>query len=242
MSDFVTSERVREKNREAVRRYRAKNLEKIREKGRLRQRRRRATDPEKARERYRQWRAENLQAVREKDREKHRLWRAENREKAREIGRRSTANNMAKWKAENPTYRRDYMRRRKVTDPVFKIGFTLRTRIRDALRGKSKSTRSLELFGCDPAWYLAEVAPHLLREFSERYGVEMTLENHGSTWHWDHCEPLSSFDLTDPAQQRIAFRYDNLRPLPVAVNLSKHNSAPDPDQLWIAIPAAPLAA
>ena len=112
-----------------------------------------------------------------------------------------------------------------------------RRRMQQVLAGKNKSARSLELFGCDPSWFLREMAAPMLREFSAKYGVEMTLENHGSVWEWDHCEPLASFDLTDPAQQRIAFRWDNLRPLPAAANLSKSAKAPDPDEMWIGIPA-----
>ena len=36
-----------------------------------------------------------------------------------------------------------------------------------------------------------------------------------------------SFDQSDPIQQQIAWRWDNLRPLPAAVNLGKGTKAPD---------------
>jgi hypothetical protein len=92
----------------------------------------------------------------------------------------------------------------------------MRSRMKAALSGKGKSVSTRKLLGCDPTWFIAEVAPALLAEASAKYGLELTLENHGEVWHWDHHRPLASFDHSDPEQQRIAWRWDNLRPLPPA--------------------------
>ena len=50
----------------------------------------------------------------------------------------------------------------------------------------------------------------------------MTWENHGKYgWHIDHIRPCSSFDLTDPEQQKLCCHYTNLQPLWAKDNLSK---------------------
>ena len=135
-----------------------------------------------------------------------------------------------------------YERQRRANDPIFKFIRNMRSRMREVLKGKNKSAQSLELFGCDPAWFITEWAPIMLREYSAKYGVEMTLENYGRVWQWDHCEALAGFDQSDPTWQRIACRWDNLRPLPVAVNRGKGTKSPDPDEMWIGIPSdVPLA-
>jgi hypothetical protein len=49
----------------------------------------------------------------------------------------------------------------------------------------------------------------------------MTRENHAAVWHVDHILPCSSFDLSDPNQQRQCFHYTNLQALFVHENLTK---------------------
>ena len=82
----------------------------------------------------------------------------------------------------------------------------LRSRVRSALKGKTKSAAPLELLGCSVEFLWEE----LLRRCE---GTEMTWGNYGKVWHLDHVRTLASFDLSDPAQQREAFAWTNLRPL-----------------------------
>ena len=80
-----------------------------------------------------------------------------------------------------------------------------------------KSGTSQELFGCN--W--ETVKNHIEGQFTEG----MTWENHGKFgWHIDHIVPCSSFDLTDPVQQRKCFHYTNLQPLWWQDNLEKGNN------------------
>ena len=56
----------------------------------------------------------------------------------------------------------------------------------------------------------------------------MTWENHGRYgWHIDHIMPCSSFDLTDPEQQKKCFHYTNLQPLWAHENMSKGAKIPN---------------
>jgi hypothetical protein len=50
----------------------------------------------------------------------------------------------------------------------------------------------------------------------------MSWKNYGK-WHIDHIRPCSSFDLSDPQQQRTCFNYSNLQPLWAKDNLNKSN-------------------
>lgn len=53
-------------------------------------------------------------------------------------------------------------------------------------------------------------------------GEEMTWQNWSKKgWHIDHIIPLCKFDLTDPAQFKVAFYYTNLQPLWAEYNLKK---------------------
>jgi len=54
-----------------------------------------------------------------------------------------------------------------------------------------------------------------------QFQPEMTWENHGVVWELDHIRPCASFDLSDPEQQKICFRWDNFQPLLVEENRRK---------------------
>lgn len=123
----------------------------------------------------------------------------------------------AKWKAANrDEVRRKqmaYKRNRLLNDLVFRFVENARKRISNALKGVgAKSARTMDLLGCTGA----EAVIHLEKQFRDGMSWANRKE-----WHVDHIRPLTSFDLTKPEQQRIAFHYSNLQPLWAKENRSK---------------------
>jgi general stress protein 26 len=104
-----------------------------------------------------------------------------------------------------------YLERRR-KDPNFKLLTILRVRIKDVLRGHSKSNSTIKVVGCT----IEELWKHLESTFKPG----MTRENHGK-WHVDHIIPCSSFDLSKPEEQAKCFHYTNLQALWAHENLSK---------------------
>ena len=189
-----------EKYREYGRKYYANNKEKFargfksfEEQERLRKRDREyhMKNKEKRNEWSKNWRLKNLEYVAERNR-KHQQD-PKNRDKYRAYWRKSL--------------------KKKLTDPNKKLKHYLRCRIGDFLRGENKSNESsLNLLGCsiEECWKYLE----------SKFQSGMTRKNYG-LWHVDHIKPCSSFDLTDPEQQKICFHYKNLQPLWAEDNLKK---------------------
>jgi hypothetical protein len=90
----------------------------------------------------------------------------------------------------------------------------IRIRILNALSRNSgiKAARTMELIGCS----IEQLRQHLEDQFLP--GMEW---GNRKEWHVDHKRPLSSFNLSSPKQQRLAFHYSNLQPLWAKDNLSK---------------------
>lgn len=103
-------------------------------------------------------------------------------------------------------------------DPCYKILHTLRGRMKVVFKSKNllKKNSTIELLGCT----VREAIEHIEKQFKEG----MTWKNHSvKGWHIDHIRPCSSFDLTDPEQQKQCFNYKNLQPLWAKDNLSKND-------------------
>ena len=98
--------------------------------------------------------------------------------------------------------------------PLVKFKKRLRGRIHSALLNQqaTKHTPSSKLLGCP----IEQAQNHIASLFQEN----MSWDNHGE-WHIDHIIPCSSFDLTDPEEQKKCFHYTNLQPLWAHDNLSK---------------------
>jgi hypothetical protein len=120
------------------------------------------------------------------------------------------------WREANPKYMSIYISKRYHNDINFRILCVLRGRLHSALKGKTKSARTMVLIGCSTE----EVRIHLERQFK----LGMTWDNWGNgegCWNIDHIRPCSSYDLTDPEQQKLCFHWTNLQPLWAKDNLIK---------------------
>lgn len=96
----------------------------------------------------------------------------------------------------------------------YRIAHNIRSRITLALKNNHKSKRTFELIGCT----IEELKKHLEKQFKPG----MNWDNYGLYgWHIDHKIPCAVFNLSDPLQQEICFRYTNLQPLWAEDNLSK---------------------
>jgi hypothetical protein len=89
----------------------------------------------------------------------------------------------------------------------------LRGRIRAALKGESKSARTIELLGCS--------IDQFRRYLESQFRDGMTWGNSGWYWHIDHKRPCASFDLRRAEDQRACFHFTNLQPLTALENMRK---------------------
>jgi hypothetical protein len=92
---------------------------------------------------------------------------------------------------------------RRQTDPIFRLKMDVRSRINQALRGKAKLGRTVELLGCSIASY---------REYLTKLFLPgMSWEPRNFEIH--HNQEVSTFALTTSDGQKAAFNYLNTRPL-----------------------------
>lgn len=125
--------------------------------------------------------------------------------------------NRQNWYKNNPTYLKDWMKKKRKTDICFKIACYYRTRILRALKGKGKQEKIMELLGCS----IEDFKKHIESKFKEG----MTWENYCySGWHIDHKIPCSSFDLKYIEEQKKCFHYTNLQPLWAMENFKKSDN------------------
>jgi hypothetical protein len=118
------------------------------------------------------------------------------------------------------TCRKKYQKKRRQTDPQFKIASNLRTRLWNALNDNQKIGSAVKDLGCS----VEELKIYLESKFYPNLitGETMSWSNYGiQGWHIDHIRPLVSFDLTDIKEFLDACNYKNLQPLWAKENLSK---------------------
>lgn len=107
-----------------------------------------------------------------------------------------------------------YKKRKKESDPFYRLQENLRRRIRSSLEYKNwrKSSNFNDYIGCDREC--------LLKHFESKFTEGMTWENQGK-WHIDHIIPLSS--ATSEEELYKLCHYTNLQPLWASDNIKKSN-------------------
>ncbi len=120
------------------------------------------------------------------------------------------------WAKNNKERRKEIVKRYHKNNPTAKIAYQLRSRMYNVLKENIKSAPFIDLVGLP--------IEHLITYLESKFQEGMNWNNYGvHGWHIDHIKPCSSFDLTDPEQQRHCFHYTNLQPLWAKDNRKKYN-------------------
>lgn len=168
-----------------------------------------------------EYRAKNRERLLILQRAQSKKWRENNKEKVKSI--RAKYNGSLKGQLKSLQYRRAYYKANpdKMVKYRKKLSSKMRTRIYVALHSRylNKRGHTVELLGCS----IEELKSFLTLKFLDG----MTWENHGK-WHIDHKRPCASFNLVDPAEQKLAFHYSNLQPLWAKDNLIKSSKYAKP--------------
>lgn len=116
-------------------------------------------------------------------------------------------------------YQREWNKKQRAENPLFKLAHILRIRLSRALKSKkwSKNSQLITYLGCS----LEELKQHLESKFQSG----MTWENHGYYgWHVDHIIPIDS--AIDAEHMHKLCHYTNLQPLWRFDNQSKGDKCP----------------
>lgn len=147
----------------------------------------------------------------QKNLDKHREYHNKNRDKILLKKKEYRQNNKEKIAA----YKYEYHKHRYHNDLEYRLLHICGNHMRRYLKNNKNDKRSEELLGCS----ILELREHLEKQFDGK----MTWSNYGSYWHIDHIIPCSSFDFSDPVQQKQCFNYTNLQPLEAKANIRKGN-------------------
>ena len=102
-------------------------------------------------------------------------------------------------------YKKEYEKNRIINNPVYRFIQNNRTRIWTALKSNSKATNTIELLQCDGQFFYKWI------KFCLPY--DMSDDEFRNNYEIDHVVPLSSFNLSIPDNQFIAFNWQNCSPL-----------------------------
>ena len=111
-----------------------------------------------------------------------------------------------RWRKDNLTHINNYKIKRRKENPHHRLIDNLRTGLKRALTGGSKSQPTLDYLGCSAD----DFKKHMVKQFTEG----MTIDNYGvDGWVIDHIIPVSSFDHGDDEQVKICWHHSNMQPL-----------------------------
>jgi len=132
-------------------------------------------------------------------------WKRTNRDKVRASYWRKIEKNRARDRARQADVNAR-CRSRRLLDHGYNMKRRLQASLYQAIRlyGVGKKPHTMRLVGCT----ITELSKHVESKFLAGMSWSNQLE-----WEIDHIKPCSSFDLSDPEQQRQCFHYTNLQPL-----------------------------
>ena len=204
----------KDKHASYMREWWARNREQCREKERIRTARRLADPVEKAKilARVKAWKKSNPEKVQAGERAYYERTKEKRSAYARDRYNRNRAHILAVTMA--------YNKRRKASDPVFRVVQNFRSRICALITGRRQWRGVASLIGCSGL----ELRAHLESQFQPG----MTWENYGlHGWHVDHIRPCNTFDLSIKEEAAKCFHFRNLRPLWATENLSRPRDGRD---------------
>lgn len=95
---------------------------------------------------------------------------------------------------------------------------SLRSGMSGILRTGKMGAFAKDAIGCDSQ----QLKAHIESQFSSG----MTWHNYGrkhNQWSIDHIKPVVTFNLLDPAEQKMCFHYTNMRPMWAIENIKKNS-------------------
>jgi hypothetical protein len=156
------------------------------------------------------WREKN----KEKLNEYVKTWYEQNKEYRKKYIKEYRENNVDKIRQ----IKRDYERKRKASDPLYKLISNFRTAIYQVLKENSveKNKSYFDVLQYSPE----ELINHLEKQFKD----DMTWDNYG-IWHVDHKLPITSFDIQEMGDEEFmkCWSLDNLQPMWGEENIRKSN-------------------
>jgi hypothetical protein len=154
---------------------------------------------------FKEYRKQNKEILSEKAKERSKKYYLSNKEKV--LAKQAKRRNDPEKKDSLNAYAKEYSKKRRDKDTVYKITVNLRARFTSILKAKKilKNNSVVNLTGC---------TIEFLKDYLEsKFLPTMSWENYGKYWHIDHIKPCSLFDLSDIKEQNKCFHYTNLQPL-----------------------------
>ena len=128
---------------------------------------------------------------------KQKLYDSENREKIKKYKKQYFHQNKDKIN----DYRKKYEKKRRENDIGFRLIKNTRCRLYNALKGKTKSSSTIDILGID------------IETYKKWLEYQFTSEMNWLNIEIDHVKPICMFDVSDDEQLKEAFSWKNTRPL-----------------------------
>ena len=135
----------------------------------------------------------------------------------RQLKKEKIAAQKSEYRKNNREKINEYCRNRINNNTNTKLARNTRARINTALKGKSKSFKTMEILGID------------VENYKKWLLFQMTPEMNFNNIHIDHVKPISSFDISNDNELLEAFNWRNTQPLLKQDNLRKSDKFNEKD-------------